>query len=292
MNQNTNKYHQILNGLKEKIRQARFKAALTANAQLLAIYWELGNTILEQQKIEGWGAKIIDNLSQDLKLEFPDFKGLSVRNLKYMRSFAEAYPDFQIMQPEVAQLPITKKTKTEILIVQGELAQLESNATNPFVQSTLAQITWYHHITLLDKVKDRQTRLFYIQQTVKNGWSRDIMLRQIDTGLHKRIGSSFNNFENTLPAIDSDLAKETFKSSYVFDFLTLSEEAKEKDLERPLYFNQHLHYTIGFVQNQQNILLEKLYHELPDKKEFENILDKWMEEIVDNITQQVDLIKN
>lgn len=216
----TNKYHQILNGLKEKIRQARFKAALTANAQLLAIYWELGNTILEQQKIEGWGAKIVDNLFQDLKLEFPDFKGLSVRNLKYMRSFAEAYPDF--------------------LIVQGELAQLESNATNPFVQSTLAQITWYHHITLLDKVKDRQTRLFYIQQTIKNGWSRDIMLRQIDTGLHKRIGSSFNNFENTLPAIDSDLAKETFKSSYIFDFLTLSEEAKEKDLERPLYFNQHL----------------------------------------------------
>ena len=83
-----NKYQQILHGLKEKIRQARFKAALTANAQLLAIYWEVGKTILQEQKQQGWGAKIIDNLSRDLNLEFPDFKGLSVRNLKYMRSFA------------------------------------------------------------------------------------------------------------------------------------------------------------------------------------------------------------
>lgn len=101
-----NKYQQILNGLKEKIRQARFKAALTANAQLLAIYWEIGVTILNQQKEEGWGAKIIDNLSLNLKLEFPDFKGLSVRNLKYMRSFAEAYPNFLFVQPVVGQITL------------------------------------------------------------------------------------------------------------------------------------------------------------------------------------------
>ena len=157
MNLHTNKYQQILNGLKEKIRQARFKAALTANSQLLAIYWEIGNTILEQQKIEGWGAKIIDNLSLDLKLEFPDFKGLSVRNLKYMRSFAEAYPDFLFVQQAAAQIKTRKKSAPAI--VQGELAQLETNASPSFVQAALAQLSWYHHITLLDKVKDAETRL-------------------------------------------------------------------------------------------------------------------------------------
>ena len=188
-------------------------------------------------------------------------KGLSVRNLKYMRAFADAYPDFLIAQPLVAQLPKTKKTKTELAIVQGALAQLESKAFNPFVQATLAQIPWYHHITLLDKVKDKQTRLFYIQQTIKNGWSRDIMLHQIDTGLHKRIGLSINNFENNLPAIDSDLAKETFKSSYVFDFLTLSEEAKEKDVERALMqhlkkFMLELGRGFAYVGNQFNLVVE------------------------------------
>ena len=123
----TNKYQQILNGLKDKIRQARFKAAFTVNTQLLAIYWEIGNTILEQQKIEGWGAKTIDNLSLDLKLEFPDFKGLSVRNLKYMRSFAEAYPDFLFVQPPAAQ--ITTGKKPGLTIVQASLAQLDNKGT-------------------------------------------------------------------------------------------------------------------------------------------------------------------
>jgi predicted nuclease of restriction endonuclease-like (RecB) superfamily len=136
-------YINILNELKEKIRQARIKAAITVNAELLKLYWEIGNTILIQQKDQGWGAKIIDNLSADLKIAFPDFKGLSVRNLKYMRSFAEAYPAFTMVQPPAAQLP------------------------------------WGHHQLMLHKLKSNELRFFYMAECIENGWSRNVLSAQI-----------------------------------------------------------------------------------------------------------------
>ena len=263
MNLQTNKYQLILNGLKEKIRHARFKAAFTVNTQLLAIYWEIGNTILEQQRIEGWGAKIIDNLSLDLKLEFTDFKGLSVRNLKYMRSFAEAYPDFLFVQPVVAQIKSGKKT--DLTIVQPVVAQLPKTKkakTEPeFLQPLIAKIPWTHHTIILDRIKDKDERFFYLQKTVENGWSKSVLSLQIDNKLFERQGKTINNFDNTLPAIDSDLARETFKSSYVFDFLTLSEEAKEKDVERALMqhlkkFMLELGRGFAYVGNQFNLVVE------------------------------------
>ena len=137
MNLQQNKYQQILNGLKEKIRQARFKAALTVNAQLLSIYWEVGQTIIQQENEDGWGAKTIERLSVDLKTEFEDMKGLSVRNLRYMREFAKAYPHFSILQPLVAKLPKTKKLKTE----------------SEFLQPLVAKIPWTHHTIILDRIK-------------------------------------------------------------------------------------------------------------------------------------------
>ncbi len=147
-------YRDILQSLKEKIRHANLRASITVNAQLLRLYWEIGHTILEQQKKEGWGTKVIDRLTKDLKSSFPDMKGLSPRNIKYMRAFAEAYPDFAI------------------------------------VQVPLAQLSWYHHLTLLDKVKDRATRLFYVEKAVQNGWSRNTMVSQIEGRLHKRQGKA------------------------------------------------------------------------------------------------------
>lgn len=191
-------YPLVLSELKVAIRHSRLKALLSANAEMLLLYWKIGKTILDQQDQTGWGSKVIEQLAKDLKSEFTDMQGLSVRNLKYMRQFAKAYSD-----PE-------------------------------FVQASLAQITWYHHITLLGKIKDESDRLFYIQETAKNGWSRDIMVMQIESGYQKRKGKAITNFENRLPPTQSDLAQQVTKDPYLFDFVSLADDYKEKDLENEL----------------------------------------------------------
>ena len=225
-------YADIISRLKEKIKQARLQAAVIVNKQLIDLYWEIGNTILQQQKKEGWGTKIIDRLAADLKSEFPDMKGLSARNIKYMRAFAEAYPNFTIVQPLVAQLQSTDKEPSEF--VQVPLAQTGPSSNPLIMQAALAQLTWYHHITLLDKIKEPEIRSFYTQKTAENGWSRNVMVHQIESGLHKRQGALTNNFKLTLPAYDSELATQLFKDPYQFEFLMLAEEAKERDLENAL----------------------------------------------------------
>ena len=215
-------YLQILEQLKNEIRHARLNAVMSANSEMLKLYWRIGNTILLQQSEQGWGAKIVDKLAKDLKEEFPDMKGLSVRNLKYMRAFAESYPDIS------------------------------------FVQAPLAQITWYHNITLLDKVKNSEQRLIYIEETVKNGWSRDVMVRQIESKYIDRKGISQSNFERVLPSPFSDLAKQSFKDPYLFDFLTLADDYVEKDLENGLVekitqFLLELGLGFAFVGRQYKI---------------------------------------
>ncbi len=219
------KYLDVLNDLKEKIRNARKVAVYTVNTQLLSIYWEIGNTVLEQQKHEGWGTKVIDRLSHDLTSEFPDMSGLSVRNIKYMRAFAEAYPNFNHL--------INNRSQSHG-IVQAPLAQLPKDQNNQIVQANLAQLSWYHHITLLDKVKDPAIRNFYILQTIENGWSRNVMVHQIESGLHNRQGQIISNFRNTIPTENSELVQQVFKDPYKFEFIYLGKEAKERDLEDAL----------------------------------------------------------
>lgn len=219
-------YHIILNSLKEKIRLARQKAAIAVNTELLAVYWEIGYVIAQQETIEGWGAKTVEKLSKDLKTEFPDMKGLSPRNLRYMRDFAIAWPGFSILQEPLAKIQATK------------------NQPDTILQAPLAKLTWYHHITILDKIKDTKIRLFYIGKAVENGWSRNVMLHQIESQLHLRQGNAITNFKSTLPAQHSDLAREMFKNPYLFDFLNLGEEAKERELENAL------------IQNLKKFLLE------------------------------------
>ena len=193
-----------------KIKLAQTQTAFKVNSGMLTLYWEIGNSILEKQNQNGWGSKVIDLLASDLAKNFPNNSGFSVRNLKYMRSFAEAYPQFPI--------------------VQVPLAQNE----NEFVQVPLTQITWYHHISLLSKVKDITERAFYIAETAKNEWSRDVMLLHIQSKLYERDGKALNNFESTLPDYQSDLAKNIFKDPYNFDFLMLSRKAREVEIENLL----------------------------------------------------------
>ncbi|MCL6582685.1 MAG: PDDEXK nuclease domain-containing protein [bacterium] len=193
-----NGYAELLESLKERIRQAQVHAALSVNRELVLLYWRIGKEILQRQEQEGWGAKVIDRLALDLGREFPEMKSFSTRNLKYMRAFAEAWPD------------------------------------EPIVQQLVAQIPWGHNVRLLDYVKDPAERLWYAQQTIEHGWSRNVLVHQIESKLYQRQGKAITNFERTLPVPQSDLARALIKDPYVFDFLTLGPQAQERDLERAL----------------------------------------------------------
>lgn len=216
MTSNPDKYFHVVNNLKETIRQARIKASNAVNTQLLQLYWYIGTTILNEEKSAGWGAKIVDKLAKDLRFEFSDMKGLSARNLRYMRDFANAYPHFSMLQDDLAKFQPSENKATTIL------------------QADLAKLSWYHHITLLDKVKDKEIREFYIRKAIKNGWTRDNLVHQIESGLHKRQGALTHNFERTILSYNSELTKQLFKDPYKFEFIGLGEEAKERDLEQAL----------------------------------------------------------
>lgn len=191
-------YNKFFADLKERVTSSRYKAALSVNKELILLYHHIGSQILEAQSKQGWGAKIIDQLSRDFVSAFPEMKGFSTRNLKYMRKFAEEYPDVE------------------------------------FVQEVLAQLTWYHNVTLLDKIPDKRVRLFYVKHAIEHGWSRNIMVMQMELSLHKRQGQAITNFKDKLPSPQSDLAHYTLKDPYIFDFLSISEEAHEREVEKAL----------------------------------------------------------
>jgi predicted nuclease of restriction endonuclease-like (RecB) superfamily len=258
-------YRSIVAELKEKIRSARSQAAFTVNRQLLTLYWEIGQTISQQEISEGWGAKVVETLSKDLSTEFPDLKGLSPRNLRYMRDFAVAYPQFGILQSSLAKLPDSTTKPAQPPILQPSVAKLETAsilqaplAKLSDIQSMLGQISWYHHITLLEKVKSLDERIFYIRKTIENGWSRNVMFHHIGNNLYKRQGKALTNFEATLPQHQSILAKETLKNPYIFDFLSISEEMQERDVEQSLIrhirkFMLELGKGFAYVGNQYNL---------------------------------------
>ena len=205
-------YSEWKNEIIEQIHHRQLRAVLNVNAETLQNYWEIGKQILHAQEEKGWGKHIIDYLSQDLEAEFGKGQGYSVRNLKYMRLFAQEYPDFPIVQVPLAQIEC-KDQNTQVL---------------------LTQITWYHHISLISKVKNICERAFYITETARNGWSRDVMLMQVDSKLYERSGKAINNFTQTLPFPQSDLAKAVFKDPYNFGFIEMSAKQNELDIERQL----------------------------------------------------------
>lgn len=212
--------------IEQFIEQSKLKLAINVNCETLTLYWNLGRRILQKQDEQGWGTRVVDQLSKDLSAKFPEDRGYSVRNLKYMRQFAEAYPDFPFVQVPLTQMekiPISKKL----------LEQL-NHQNKVFVQVPLAQITWYHHISLLSKVKGLVERVYYIVETAQNGWSRDVMLMQITNGYIHTKGNAINNFEQTLPPMQSDLAKYIFKDPYNFSFLGTVALQNELDIEKSL----------------------------------------------------------
>lgn len=221
-----NGYAQWRKDIEHLIDTAKLHTALNVNVGTLTLYWNIGKSILHKQEQEGWGKQVIEQLSKDLISRYPDDRGYSKRNLGYMKSFAMQYPDFPFLQVPLAKL-------RELPILQATLAKLESEGKD-FVQVSLAQISWYHHISLLPKVKDEAERAYYITETAQNGWSRDVMLLQIDNGYIHAKGHAINNFEQTLPPLQSDLARYIFKDPYNFSFIGTVALQNELDIEKSL----------------------------------------------------------
>ena len=195
-------YADWLAELKGRIHKAQQRASLAVNRELVALYWQIGRDILERQAAQGWGAKVIDRLAHDLRTAFPEMKGFSPRNLKYMRAFAEAWPDSE------------------------------------FVQGVLAQLPWYHQLALLDKLRSEDERRWYAAKAIEHNWSRNVLVIQIETRLHERSGKAVTNFDERLPAPHSDLARESLKDPYRLDFLGVGQEADERAIESAIV--QHI----------------------------------------------------
>lgn len=194
---NSNEYLSIVESIKKEIRTAQYRATVRVNRELLMLYYSIGDII---NKHKTWGNKFIENLAADIKLSFPDATGYSVRNLKYMAKFSSRFPNQEI------------------------------------VQAALAQITWYHHIALMDKVKRPEEHIWYAKQAAENGWSRNVLVHQIESGLYQRqvLTEKISNFENRLPSPQSELATQTMKDPYIFDFIPFKSDMVERDIEKAL----------------------------------------------------------
>lgn len=217
-------YSKILQAIKSEIKVGQHRAIIAVNKELILLYWNIGRIILKHQHQEGWGSKVIDKLAKDLSSEFPNLKGFSARNLKYMRMFAEEYSDVE------------------------------------FVQQVVAQIPWSHNLVILQKVKGLDERKWYIEKTIENGWSRNILTIQIETNLYARqvLADKITNFESLMPAVQSDLANETLKDPYIFDFIALREGLDERDIEKQLVqkitkFLLELGTGFAFIGNQYHL---------------------------------------
>lgn len=232
-------YTDLLGNIKTRIRQAQVKATISANTEMILVYWDIGRMITERQQHEGWGTGVLRRLAGDLKNELPEIKGFSERNIKLMTQFYREYPNFiTIGQQAVAQLEPELTESDKGLPAASPISSWES------VQRLVAQLSWAHNILLIQQVKDLPTRLWYMRQTIEQGWSRDTLGLMIKNNAHTRQGTAVTNFEKRLPAPQSDLAKQMLKDPYIFDFLTLTEPFEERELE------------VGLIKHLEKFLLE------------------------------------
>jgi len=230
------RFAKLLAEVKGRIQEAQTRAVLAVNSELVRLYWDIGRMIDTRQRREGWGAAVIPRLAKELKNELPELKGFSERNIKRMLAFYREYSDpLAFVQEPLARLPAPGK-------VPQPVAQIRSAATAAKVpqpvallqESSLWSVPWAHHVILIEKVKDPSVRRWYMGQTLVNGWSRNVLALQIDAQAHARRGKAVSNFAVILPSPQSDLAQQTLKDPYIFDFLTLSEPFHERELETQL----------------------------------------------------------
>ncbi len=236
-------YADLLSEVKQRIRHAQTRAVLSANREMLALYWDIGRIIIERQEVEGWGAGVLRKLAQDLKSEIPSIKGFSERNLKRMTQFYREYPGLaEIGPPLVAQF--NEKSVSDKKGPPAVAPKAVSGDPSENVRRLVTRLPWAHNILLIQKIKDLPTRLWYMQQTIEQGWSRNVLQMMIENNAHERQGEAVTNFEVHLPAPQSDLAQQALKDPYIFDFLTLDKPFRERELET------------GLVQHLEKFLLE------------------------------------
>lgn len=263
MEKSAKTYGLWLQQLKERIRSAQIKAAIRVNAELLGLYWQLGAEILDKERTAPWGSSFLSQLSKDLHTEFPDLKGFSLTNLKYIRIWVGFY-QAAIGQQPVDQLSISFSVGKEDASVKTLQRLKKKFGQQPVDQipAFLTTIPWGHHLQIITKCKAIEEALFYIEQTTKHNWSRSVLVNQMEFGLYKRKGKALTNFEYTLPKPQSDLANELLKNPYNFDFLQLSEAASERDLETALTdhlikFLLELGAGFAFMGRQQLLVVDK-----------------------------------
>lgn len=214
-------YTSLLQEIKQRIAEAQIRTMFSVNAELIQLYWDIGLIIEQRQQEKGWGAGFIPKLATDIRNELPEIKGFSKRNIGYMLQFAREYGE-----PSNAHHRIT-----DVHEQSGQPIEADEQL---ILQQTVAKLPWGHNILLMERVKDRTTRLWYMQQTIMQGWSRNMLATMIESHLYERQGQSTNNFPVQLPTPQSDLAQQTLKDPYIFDFLTLEEPFHERELETEL----------------------------------------------------------
>jgi len=236
MNKTENEYRQWLIDLKKRIRQGQIKAAVKVNSELLHLYWDLGHDIVVRQMEATWGSKILERLSKDLLQEFPEMKGFSSTNLKYCKRFYLFYTqDNSIFQQLVEEIP--QQVATELQIVDNKENIIRQQLVDQLESHPVFQIPWGHQIQIFTKCKSVHEAIFYVQKAIQNGWSRAVLMNFLEADLYSAQGKSLNNFSRLLPEVQSDLASEIIKDPYNFDFLMLTENCREKELEDALIDN-------------------------------------------------------
>lgn len=239
-------YVEFLESLKTRVRQAQTKAMLSVNREMIALYWDIGRQIAERQERDGWGKSVVDRLAADIQQAFPGIGGFSPSNVWRMRAFFLAYrPTTEFLAQPVRELAREPKVAQAVREIGEPIpSQAVTELNLPILPQPMAGIPWGQNVLIFERLKDRSERAWYAAKTLEHGWSRAVLTVQIESDLYGRQGKAVSNFAGTLPAPQSDLAQQALKDPYLFDFLTLHEEAIERDLES------------GLVDHIQKFLLE------------------------------------